>query len=70
MNNDKKVSDGTSTERSESHLDDEVFIEVEVENDAKEVIDNEKPESIQNQGRLLLDATVTEQAIRFPTDLG
>ena len=70
LNHDKKVSDGTSTQRFESHLDDEVFIEVEVENDAKEVIDNEKPESIQNQGRLLLDATVTEQAIRFPTDLG
>ncbi len=30
---------------------------------------DEKPSALTHQGRLLLDATVAEQAIRFPTDL-
>ncbi len=58
-----------STELSESTLVDDVSTDIEVDHVEADIIDNKKPESIQNQGRLILDATVTEQAIRFPTDL-
>ena len=51
--------------------DEETSTEVDLKNVAEEdVIDNATSESIQHQGCLRLDATVTEQAIRFPTYLG
>ena len=34
-----------------------------------DAVADEKPSALTHQGRLLLDATVAEQAIRFPTDL-
>ena len=71
---DETGSDNTSTELPEHNLVDvneETSTEVDLKNIAEEdVIHNEKPESIPHQGCLILDATVTEQAIRFPTDLG
>ena len=70
---DKTGSDRTSTEFSGHNLVDvdEASTEVDLKNVAEEdVIDNATSESIQHQGCLILDATVTEQAIRFPTDLG
>jgi hypothetical protein len=43
--------------------------ETAVDSTETDVISDEKREAITHQGRLLLDATVAEQTIRFPTDL-
>jgi hypothetical protein len=43
--------------------------ETAVDSTESDVISDEKQEPIKHQGRLLLNATVAEQTIRFPTDL-
>jgi transposase, IS5 family len=47
----------------------EASTEAVVDNTESDVVSNQKQETITHQGRLLLDATVAEQTIRFPTDL-
>jgi len=47
----------------------ETSIETAVDSTEPDNISDEKQEPITHQGRLLLDATVAEQTIRFPTDL-
>jgi hypothetical protein len=47
----------------------EASTEAAVDSTESDVISDEKQEPITHQGRLLLDATVAEQTIRFPTDL-
>ena len=47
----------------------EASTEAAVDSTESDVISDEKQELITHQGRLLLDATVAEQTIRFPTDL-
>ena len=47
----------------------EASTEAVVDNPESDVISDQKQEPITHQERLLLDATVAEQTIRFPTDL-
>ena len=47
----------------------ETSTEAAVDSIESDVISDQKQETITHQGRLLLDATVAEQTIRFPTDL-
>ena len=58
-----------SSELTENNSVTEVSSEATVDSTETDVIIDEKQEAITHQGRLLLDATVAEQTIRFPTDL-
>ena len=62
-------SANASSELTENNSVTEVSSEAAVDSTESDVISDEKQEAITHQGRLLLDATVAEQTIRFPTDL-
>ena len=63
-------SANASSELTENNSVTEVSSEAAVDSTESDVISDKKQEAIMHQGRLLLDATVAEQTIRFPTDLG
>ncbi len=59
-----------SSELTEPTSVTDMSTETTVDSAESNVINDEKQQSITHQGRLLLDATVAEQTIRFPNDLG
>ena len=58
-----------STELTEHTSAAEASTEAVADSTECDVINDQKQQFITHQGRLLLDATVAEQTIRFPTDL-
>ncbi|NBT63557.1 MAG: IS5/IS1182 family transposase, partial [Planctomycetia bacterium] len=61
--------DNASSDLTEPTSVTETSTETAVDSTESDIISDQKQEPITHQGRLLLDATVAEQGIRFPTDL-